>query len=41
MEKKDPIKDGEFESYLRITYRYKLEEELLRTKYGRRIKELY
>lgn len=40
MEKKDPIKDGEFESYLRITYRYKLEEELLRTKYGRRIKEL-
>ncbi len=38
--KKEPIKDKEFELYLRTTYRYKLEEELLKTSYGRRIIEL-
>lgn len=38
--KKEPIKDKEFELYLRTTYRYKLEDELLKTSYGRRIKEL-
>lgn len=38
--KNEPIKDKEFELYLRSTYRHKLEEEILKTGYGKRIKEL-
>lgn len=38
--KEEPIKDKELDLYLRTIYPSKLEEELLKTGYGRRIKEL-
>lgn len=40
IKKEEPIKDKELDLYLRTIYPSKLEEELLKTGYGRRIKEL-